>query len=286
MHKENRLPWRLEAFREYLPYETLQPAAAVLQQFEGELISTTNPKILQMQDMLKVRTNKGAWIPNRSGSEAINWNVEGDFTRNKGRLLTSMLILFPKEFSEDKIQLTEFGHALASGRVSKGQFYDFIISKFKYPHPAWPDNWDAWKGSGKTLLPFIYILQALVALYKKGSSQAFLTTEEIADYLHPNPDHKSIKNSVTNILIARENKIDPITKRSDEIHRKITDIMGFLCFTDYCFYEGKKIFLNLMDVHEAEHVNFLGKRNGQDKMARIASLIKSAIENETGGNNE
>ena len=240
------LPWKIEAFREYLTYETLQQAAAVLSIFEGETFEISNPRIVEMQKILESRTNKSAWVPKRSGSEDINWNLEGDVTRNKGRVLTSMLILYPKDWSNGKVKLTEFGHALGNGRITKRQYYDFILTHFKYPHPAWTENWNAWRESQKELHPFLYILQALTILYQHSPESAYLTTEEIADYLHPNPDPKKLKNYINEILEARKERIESKTKRSDDIHRKINDILGFLCLTDYCYFFGKKVYLNLL----------------------------------------
>lgn len=271
-----RLPWKIEAFREYLTYEVLQPAASVLQIFEGEEFAIKNPKILRMQSMIESRTNKAAWVPRRTGSEKIKWNTEGDLTRNKGRLLTSMLILHPKEWVENRIQLTPFGHALADGKISSDQFYDFILTHFRYPHPVWKDNWEAWTNEGKQLYPFLYLLEALVALYKVSPEHAHLSTDEIADYLHVKPDHDQVTSHVESIVEAREKESPSITPRQDAIHRKISDIMGFLCLTRYCYYSGNRIQLNLLDRHETEKVNFYISRKGQDKLEEIKALLDLA----------
>jgi hypothetical protein len=229
-----------------------------------------------MQNLLEKRTGKSAWIPKRSGSEDIEWNVEGDVTRNKGRVFTSMLILYPKEWKEGKVVLTGFGNALASGRVNKKQFYDFILTHFKYPHPAWEDNWDKWVAVGKELYPFIYILQTLIELHKHSPSYAFITTEEVADYLHP-PSHARVAEYVEKIITAREKNVPSQTERADDIHRKISDILGFLCLTPYSYFYGNNVYLNLLDKHEIEKSNFLGKRKGQSKLDSIKDLIDKAI---------
>ena len=274
---EKRLPWRIEAFREYLTFETLQPASAVLKLFEGELFDVRNPRIIEMQNLLERRTGKDAWIPKRSGSDDIDWNVEGDVTRNKGRVFTSMLILYPKEWKEGKVALTSFGNALANGQVNKKNYYDFILTHFKYPHPAWKDNWSEWNNSEKELFPFIYILQTLVELNKISPEQAYINTDEVADYLHLSPSHDLVTQYAKNIVSARNRDLSPQTKRSDEIHRKINDILGFLSLTPYCYFSGSNLYLSLFDMHEKEKSNFWEKRKGQNKLQTINSLISQVM---------
>lgn len=269
------LPWRIEAFREYLTFETLQQAAAVLIQYEGEAFDIRNPRIVEMQNLLVRRTGKAAWVPNRSGSQDIDWNVEGDVTRNKGRVFTSMLILRPKEWRDGTVSVTKFGQALGSGRIDRNQYYDFILTKFKYPHPAWKDNWDAWTGQKRELFPFIYILQALLALHEIDPNQSYLSTEEVADYLHKDPSHAEVPQFAQNIVKARYKKIGPITERSDAIHRKISDVLGFLCLTPYCYFDGHYVRLNLFDVHVKEKSHFWLKRKDQSKFDMIYEIVNS-----------
>ena len=271
------LHWRIEAFREYLTYETLQTAATVFSLYEYERWSIKNPKIIEMQGILISRTQKTAWIPSRAGSEDIDWNVEGDITRNKGRVFTSMLILYPKQWTEDKLILTEFGRALAKGRVTKHQYYDFIISRFKYPHPAWEDNWEPWTAANKKLYPFLYIIQVLVNLYQIEAAQAYLTVQEVADYLHPNPDHTQTQNYASTILASRSKNTPAINERSDQIHRKISDIFGFLCLSQYCFYNGNNVHLNLLTTHNLEKASYWEKRIGESKLEKIQALIASTL---------
>lgn len=270
------LPWRIEAFREYLSYEVLQPAASVLATFEGEVISSKNPNILKMQKLLELRTSKYTWLPNRSGSKDINWNLEGDVTRNKGRLLTSMLILYPKEMCDDKIKLTEFGAALSKGLVSKKEFYDYLIKNFQYPHPAWKENWQEWKSSGKVLLPFVYLLEALLLLHQVSPEQAYLTSSEIASHLYKDASHDDIKSKVEDICQERMIKDKKNIARDEKISRKFTDLLGFLCLTRYCHYDGNDIALTTVAKHDEELVHFSVKRKGQNVVAELKVLISDA----------
>jgi hypothetical protein len=184
-----------------------------------------------------------------------------------------MLILYRKNWKDEKVSLTAFGKSLAKGEVSKSEFYKFIITRFKYPHPAWDDNWKAWNEKGTELYPFLYILNALHLLHEKNESMAYLTTEEVADYLHIYNNNSCVSHGVEAILHARKHNLPAQIKRQDNIHRKISDVLGFLCLTDYCFFKGEKIYLNLLQNHSDEKVNFWGNRNKQNKLEEIKTMI-------------
>jgi len=270
------LPWHFEAFREYISYQTLLSASAVLRQFEGEEITPSNPRIQQMQNLLVLRTGKDSWIPSRSGSADVDWNLEGDVYRNKGRLLSSLFILEPKNASiPPSVKLLPFGRALAKGEVSEQEFYDFIITRFCYPHPAWDDNWRAWTAQNKRLFPFRFILQVLIELDKTKPLDSFLTTEEIAIHLYPVSDHSQVINIVESVMKSRLLGQSVDRERTDKVDRKITDICGFLCLSGYCFYtlNGKAIGLNLRDQHRKELTMFERSRLNQDRLKEIKTLI-------------
>ena len=272
------LQWHFEAFREYVSYQVLMAAAAVLYQFEGEVISSSNPRIQQMQKLLALRTNKYTWIPNRTGSEDVDWSIEGDLYRNKGRLLASMLIVEPKEaHNPPKVKLLPFGRSLAKGEISENQFYDFIITRFCYPHPAWEDNWEEWTNAGRILYPFAYILQVLIQLDESKPDTAYLSTDEVARYLYPVSDHTQVKAGVKAILASRSEAQLPPRERSDQVDRKINDILGFLCISGYCYYlpGGKLVGLNLRSRHSQELTMFERIRKGQNHLEKIKNLVKN-----------
>ncbi len=244
MVKETFLVWKFEAFREYLSYEVLRNAAQVLSLYEGEEFNIRNPKIIDMQNLLATRTNKSTWMPNRSGEQYLNVNAEGDVYRNKGRLFTSMLILFPKDLSDNKVKLTDFGKKLAGGYLPKQDFYKFIICNYKYPHPAYMDDYEKWVEKGIILLPFILILQVLMKLEALG--QNYLTTDEVAFFLYRNPDHNHIDDYVKLIVSSREKNEKIKVESSDKVTRKINDIFGFLLMSGYLTQSKKgKFSINL-----------------------------------------
>ena len=274
--KNKRLSWKIEAFREYLCFEVLQPAASVMKLFEGHHSSGNTTKMKKMQKLLEERTNKSSWIPKRSGSADLNWNVEGDVWRNKGRLFSSMLIMYPREWYQNRIKLTEFGSALASGIVKKSGYYDFLLKNYCYPHPAYKEHYEEWINHKEFLLPFIYLLKALLLLYEENSSASFLTTDEIADYLHLNPSHRNLPQKVNKILESRTNITKKVSKRTDDIHHKINDLMGFLCLSGYCHYQRNNIVLSTISEHSLERVYFDGERKKESMLNRVKCLVKDA----------
>ncbi|NWJ96376.1 MAG: hypothetical protein HXX20_11395 [Chloroflexi bacterium] len=284
--KNSLLSWDFEQYREYVEYNVLMNAAAVFHLYEGEIIDSSNPLILEMQRLLETRTGKHTWLPKRSGTQDIEWNIEGSILRNKGRLLRSLFIL---QLSEpyNIIQLLPFGRALATGKIPEQMFYDFIITHFRYPHPALKENYEQWTRAGRKLYPFIFILQVLLELNQTKdsisfNSDAFLTTEEIINHLYPVSDHTAVKRVSVNILKARQDDSKVTESSSPEdlntAKRNINDLMGFLCMSGYAFYiDDSKIRLNLLNRHPREKTYFWATRNKQnlkcDRLQEIRTLI-------------
>lgn len=235
--KEDFLVWNFEAFREYLSYEVLRNAAQVLSLYENEDFNIKNQKIVEMQKLLAFRTNKNTWIPNRSAEAYININAEGDIYRNKGRLLTSMLLIYPKDLAENKVKLTKFGRCLAKGYINKKEFYNFIIINYKYPHPAYSDEYHKWITKGLVLLPFVLILQVLLKLNEYGEN--LITTSELAFFIYKAPCHNYINIYAKSIIDARRDGVKILVKSDDKITRKINDIFGFLLLSDYILQNKK-----------------------------------------------
>lgn len=241
---EDFLIWKFEAFREYLSYEVLRNAVQVLSLYDGEVFSIKNRKIIEMQNLLAFRTNKNTWLPNRSGETYLNINAEGDVYRNKGRLLTSMLLIYPKYLSDDKIKLTNFGNALAKGYVTKAEFYNFIIINYKYPHPAYSEDYERWLKNNNIFLPFIIILQLLIGLNEANLNH--ITTNEIAYFIYKTPRHDKINEYITKISENRAANHTITINHSDTVTRKINDILGFLIISEYILQEKRGFYsLNL-----------------------------------------
>jgi hypothetical protein len=255
------LPWNFEAFRRFLTFEVIQNAAGVIALFDGTDI-TDEKKLMAFQRMLNERTGM-TWEPARQNSEDVLYSSEGSVFRNKARVLSSIYILNPFELKRGVIQATDFTHMLASGVMSEESFYDFIVQRYKYPHPAYDDNWAQWTAIGIEIKPFIFILQILYALYRRDSLQGYLTVNEFARFAHSNPDHNQVEDITSRILEYRENPSGYDSRtRSDKIDRKINDVFGFMCMTKYVYYHGSNIVLNLVRKHTDENVYFYGTRKG------------------------
>ena len=273
------LLWKFEAFREYVAYEVLQPALSVLNLFEGEVISEANPKIKRLEKLLQERTAKYTWKPNRSGTEDLLWNAEGDFTRNKERLFTSLLLMYPKDMANGTLQLTEFGKALGTGHISREEFYEFIISNFKYPHPAYEDNWKQWKESGEELFPFILILQVLLDLFDEGVEHCFLSVREVEFILVPDPNHNNSKAFAKTILKTRvDGSLATLKLSGDKLTRKITDLLGFLTISGFAYYlPNGDVGLNLISRHTEEKTHYFIERRPAKKDKESAIEITKNI---------
>lgn len=256
---DNYLVWKFEAFREYLSYRVVRNATQVLSLYEGEDFNIKNYKVLEMQDLLMSRTNKYTWIPNRKGSEFLNINLEGDIYRNKGRLLTSLMVIYPKELSDSKIKLTDFGSKLANGYINEKSYYEFIICNYKFPHPAYADDWNLWQTKNIVLLPFIMILDVLQKLSKTNKDNGYLETEEIAHFIYPNPNHEDALHYCREIINCRERGIVIKVETSVKIHRKINDILGFLVLSKKINKKGSKFWLVNRDESDLLNISALVK---------------------------
>lgn len=256
------LPWDFEAFRAYATYDVLLNAAAVFRQYEGEALDSSNPRMQEMQRLLELRTARYAWVPKRESSEDVLWDVEGIFYRNKGRLLTSLFVIEMRLGGGPALRLLPFGRALAAGKVNEKEFYDFIIRRYRYPHPAYKKNWVAWTEAERTLYPFAFMLQVLLELQDVEPGQAFLTSREVLRHLYVVSDHSAVASVAADVLEERRSGVVGTTVEVPSItSRKITDLMGFLCISGYAYYKRDgSMGLNLRSRHSVEKSYFEGSR--------------------------
>ena len=270
------LPWNFEAFRKFITFQAIQNAAGIITLYDG--LETSNTKrMIEFQKVLNSRSGL-IWEPSRQNSEDVLYNSEGNVFRNKARVLTSLYLLNPFEQKKGTISATMFCRLLASGKISENEFYDFIISRYEFPHPAYDENWNAWRSANIKLKPFIFILQLLLTLYKRDPKESYVTVDEFARFAHSQPLHDKIDNIVDGILKYRLHPESADTRtRSDKIDRKINDIFGFMCMTKYAYFEGSKICLNLVDRHPDELVNFYVSRGGISIPDEISKTIRRGL---------
>ncbi len=268
------LPWNFEAFRNFISFEVLQQAASVLCLNDGQDFFDNSYVLQKFEEDLSLRTGV-EWLPKRNIDSDILFNTEGNLFRNKARVFSSFyLIDLESLIDKSQLSITPFCRALGIGKISKRQFYDEIVTRFSYPHPAYEDNWDKWRELNVSIKPFLFMLDILVKLYECSSSDAYFTVSEFASYAHPNPFYSETNSIAKSIIASRNSETKISRKRSDEVDRKIGDICGFLCMTGYTYYQGNKIYLNLIDVHPVEKVYFFEKRGEINTKVQIQTLIE------------
>lgn len=260
------LKWQFEHFKTFTPYNIMVQAAAILLQYEGENTDGSNPRMSKMTRELIANTGHPAWTPNRDTGN-LDINTEGSVFRNKARLFSSFYICVPPELlvaegKPKKIFLTEFGRALGQGRVSEKEFYRFIVQRFMYPHPSF-DDYEEWVESGNTIRPLLLIIKTLVALFEKaGKNFAYLTANEIYEYLQPLTDENPVK-AVQEIIKARNTS--EISSYSTDDLRKISEMLAFLSIAGYVIIDGTqgdtRYYLNLISRHPNEKTLFYLQRN-------------------------
>lgn len=260
------IEWQFEHFKTFTPYEIMQQAAAQLALFEGENTDGTNPKMGKLMQFLSDNTGHPAWMPDRENGN-LDINVEGSVFRNKARLFSSFYICVPpdllkKDGYEKQIMLTEFGRALANGKISETEFYSYIIKKFGYPHLAFSD-YEEWKESGASIRPLLLIIKSLVVLFEKyGKESSYITASEIYTYLQPLVN-EDCEDAVNNIYASRKTS-NSLSLSSNEV-RKINEMLAFLSIAGYVVIDSTeaegRYWLNLIMRHPKEKTYFYLQRS-------------------------
>jgi hypothetical protein len=273
----SNLPWNFEAFRRYINYSTLQNTASVLCLFDGRDILSSPKDLSEFEEMMSLRTGLD-WSPERLVSEDIQFNTEGNLFRNKARVLTSFYLIDPIAFKNGEVKPTEFCRALAAGFISKELFYKEIFQRFQYPHPAYDENWTAWKSAGIVLRPLLFILDILINLARINPEQAYLTVSEFAEFGHPHPFQDKAQEIAGKIIEFRRSDKTIQRQRSDKVERKIGDIFGFMCMSQFCYYDKNSIRLNLMGINPEENVYFYQKRGEYDTLNSTNDFLIQSLE--------
>lgn len=257
------IDWQFEHFKTFTPYEIMQQAAAALSLYEGESTDGVNPKMGRLTDVLAESTKHPAWMPARENGN-LDINTEGSVFRNKARLFSTFYICVPpdllKESGEEKaIMLTPFGKALAQGKVSRREFYRYIVQKFQYPHPAYSD-YDRWVESGVVIRPLLCIIKTLVFLFEHGGKDdTFLSAKDVYFNLQSltNEDCEPVAQQILDLRRKGQAYEDAST---DQL-RKISEMFAFLAIGDYVYIDSTskgddRYFLNLIARHPKEKTLF------------------------------
>lgn len=260
------IEWQFEHFKTFTPYQIMQQAAASLLQFEGESTDGSNSKMGKLTEDLILNTGHPAWMPIRDNGN-LDINTEGSIFRNKARLFSAFYICVPPDLLradgyDKQIMLTDFGRALAKGKVSEEEFYKYIIRKFEFPHLAYSD-YEEWVKSGATIRPLLCIIKTLVELFEKGGSdQSYITAYEIYEYLQPLKSEE-ISSAAKEIMSDRSSGISPSIENAKL--RKINEMLSFLAIAGYVYIDSTerrniKYGLNLIMRHPWEKTYFYLER--------------------------
>lgn len=274
------LTWNFEALRNFLNFEVLQQAAATLELYEGLVYTQEPSRTAQLGENLNERTGL-EWLPRRAQEERVRFNPEGSVFRNKARVFTSMGILDPEALREAKtVKLTNFGKALGQGLLTRDQFYESIITGFRYPHPAYPDGGRRWREASTSVRPFVLIIEVLVELVRIDPDQNYLSSGEFVDWVASQSSGFDAKSAAKGIQEARESSAESQTSAAREARRNATDLFGFLCITGFTYFLGPgTISLNLVSVSDKDKTHFwLKNSNGESSLDRIEAILERGNE--------
>lgn len=267
------LPWNFEAFRRFLAFDIVQQAAATLCLYDGQPVFNDTILMQEFSDTLSLRTGL-EWLPRRQASEGVLFNTEGDVFRNKARVFTSLYLLNPESLKSNVFEVTEFGKGLGLGFIDEEHFYKEVCARYEYPHPAYDDNWAAWRSAGISLRPLAFILKILLHIYEIDSKGA-VSIAELGTHAYSRPFYSDSKEIAETIVFSRKQSEAVKRMRSDKVDRKIGDILGFLCMAKLCFYKEDRVAINLLDIHHEEKTAFWHKRQQQDKLGELKSFLES-----------
>lgn len=278
------IEWQFEHFKTFTPYDIMQQAAAALALYEGESTDGKNPKMRHLTEELVLNTGHPAWMPERDNGN-LDINSEGSVFRNKARLFSAFYICVPPDLLKangynKQIVLTDFGRALAEGRVGEADFYRFIIQKFQYPHLAYSD-YQKWVDSGVVIRPLLCIIKTLVLLFEdSGKESAYLTAHEIYSFLQK-LNNEDCRGAVDEILKNRKGTSKSSFSNDDV--RKINEMLSFLAIAGYVYIDSTennedRYRLNLVMRHPKERTMFYLQRTAGGAGTGTSKIKVNVIE--------
>jgi hypothetical protein len=236
--------WNFEAFRNFIGFAPIQQACTSLLQLNGITLTNAEVELRHLNRLLLSRTGR-EWTPDRKPGGAVLWETEGSLFRNKKRVFTSFYLLDAEKFeSEDRLVLTDFGRAVADGLITETDFYRTIIQRFRFPHPAYEENWRWWSQANRELKPLALILRIVSHLSVISSRVETVSIREIAYFGGPNPSTKDAEVIAINIKNSRDTGEQIQHVRSDAHDRKIGDMIAFLAMTPWAAIKAQGITLN------------------------------------------
>lgn len=236
--------WNFEAFRNFIGFAPIQQACTSLLSHNGISLDNADIELKHLNHLLLERTGR-EWTPDRNPGGNIIWETEGSLFRNKKRVFTGFYLLDAEKFEmNNSLWLTPFGQAIAAGHVSAGDFYKFIIRNFRYPHPAYEDNWEWWTSANRELRPLTFLLHIASNLSQMTGNLEAVKIWEVAYFGGPNPTTEDAYSVAEEIKLARETGSAINHERTDALDRKIGDMFAFLAMSPWATLRSKGLALN------------------------------------------
>lgn len=106
-----------------------------------------------------------------------------------------------------QIQLTQLGRAVAEARISQSEFVFKVIQDLELPNPYIEDDTliTIWNNAGLRIKPLKIILEIIFNLRNIEPIQAFITPNELAQYVIPMVGAKSDANQISQTLLSIRN---------------------------------------------------------------------------------
>lgn len=236
--------WNFEAFRNFIGFAPIQQACSSLLVHNGISLDNADIELKHLNGLLFERTER-EWTPDRNPGGNVLWETEGSLFRNKKRVFTSFFLIDGERYEkEHRLCLTPFGKAIADGRITAPDFYRYIIRNFRYPHPAYKDNWEWWTSANRELRPLAFLLQIVTHLSSLTGAIEAISIREVAHFGGPNPSTSDASAVAEAIKDARDRNSTFSHKRSNTHDRKIGDMFAFLAMSPWAATRGKGLTLN------------------------------------------
>lgn len=145
-------------------------------------------------------------VANSVGVNLVRGNRSRNLIRNSGQYWKA-LNLIPAN-SRGRVELTDFGRAVAGHRISQTQFAAVTVQTLTLPNPhiLTQEECIRWRNVGIALHPLKLILQIIIALYDHERVAGYITPQELIDVVIPLSSSPDVEISdYTNFIVRYRN---------------------------------------------------------------------------------
>lgn len=163
--------------------------------------------------------------------------------RNAGQYWTFCNLLAP---TKGQLQLTEFGHQVASGQITETEFALCVVKTLTLPNPLIDSSAtiNQWQAAGLEIKPLELMLSIFARLGEvAGAEQAFLTPQELLKVTIPLAGVKTgVDDHCEALLMFRQGKLDvsgwPDCAPDSNDPRMVREFLLFLWHHGLCRLDG------------------------------------------------